>query len=89
MIELRFAPTSDAYRGWSWVVSVAAIDDGGEPTVLELGLIPGEGALLARIEALRKRLAEVRQIQEAALVGLPADQRIVIPATLEGHRHSR
>ena len=47
VIELRFAPTSDAYRGWSWVVSVAAIDDGGEPTVLELGLIPGEGALLA------------------------------------------
>ncbi len=47
VVEVRFDSARDAYRGWTWVVSIAEIEDGGEPTVLELGLLPAEGALIA------------------------------------------
>jgi len=50
--DLVFAPELRGYAGWSWIVTVAAVTDAvsGEasaPTVLELGLLPAEGALLA------------------------------------------
>jgi hypothetical protein len=44
--DVVFASAQDGYHGWSWVVSIAAID-GAEPTVMELGLVPGEESLLA------------------------------------------
>lgn len=52
LTDLVFASTQPGYRGWSWVVTLAAVADAvsGEaapPTVLELSLLPGEGALLA------------------------------------------
>lgn len=46
VVSLRFATTLEGYPGWFWTVSVAVVED-AEPTVLELGLMPGDGALLA------------------------------------------
>jgi len=52
LTELVFESAQRGYVGWSWVVTLASVHDGvsGEaqpPTVLELGLVPGEAALLA------------------------------------------
>jgi len=44
--DVVYASAQTGYRGWSWVVSVAEVE-GEEPTVLELGLLPGEDSLVA------------------------------------------
>ena len=46
VVSLRFANAMEGYPGWFWTVSVAVVE-GAEPTVLEVELLPGEGALLA------------------------------------------
>lgn len=46
VVSLRFANTLEGYPGWFWTVSLAVVDD-AEPTVLEVELLPGQGALLA------------------------------------------
>ena len=78
--NLRFASTQEAYRGWSWIVSVATIDDGGAPTVLELGLIPGQGALLSpEWVPWSVRLAEWEAHQaELAAAGVEVDDVVVV-----------
>lgn len=43
---LRFETKLAGYPGWFWTVALAAVP-GSDPTVLELELLPGEGALLA------------------------------------------
>lgn len=45
-VSLRFANRLPGYPGWYWTVTVARVDD-EEPTVLEVELLPGDGALLA------------------------------------------
>lgn len=45
-VSLRFANTMDGYPGWFWTVTLAVVED-AEPTVLEVELLPGDGALLA------------------------------------------
>ncbi|UNK71809.1 DUF3027 domain-containing protein [Microbacterium sp. H1-D42] len=45
-VSLRFENRLPGYPGWYWTVSVAQVDD-AEPTVLEVELMPGDGALLA------------------------------------------
>lgn len=46
VVSLRFANSMEGYPGWFWTVSLAVVDD-ADPTVLEVELLPGEGALLA------------------------------------------
>lgn len=46
VVSLRFANRLAGYPGWFWTVSVARVG-GEEPTVLEVELLPGDGALLA------------------------------------------
>lgn len=46
VITLYFDTTMAGYKGWRWTVSIARIE-GGEPTVLETELTPGETALLS------------------------------------------
>jgi hypothetical protein len=43
---LSFAATMPGYPGWHWTVSVAELPDEA-PSVLEVELLPGDGALLA------------------------------------------
>jgi hypothetical protein len=44
--DLVFACRLPGYVAWRWIVSTARIDDAA-PTVLEVELLPGEGALVA------------------------------------------
>ncbi|MDN3311040.1 DUF3027 domain-containing protein [Microbacterium oryzae] len=45
-VSLRFETTLSGYPGWHWTVTLAVVED-AEPTVLEVELLPGDGALLA------------------------------------------
>lgn len=45
-VSLRFHTRLSGYPGWFWTVSLAVVED-SEPTVLEIELLPGDGALLA------------------------------------------
>jgi len=45
-VSLRFENRLPGYPGWYWTVTVARVED-EEPTVLEVELLPGDGALLA------------------------------------------
>ena len=46
VVSLRFHNRLPGYPGWFWTVSLARVE-GAEPTVLEVELLPGDGALLA------------------------------------------
>ena len=46
VVSLMFANLLGGYPNWFWTVSLARIE-GEEPTVLEVELLPGDGALLA------------------------------------------
>jgi hypothetical protein len=46
VVSLRFENRLGGYPGWYWTVSLARVAE-EEPTVLEVELLPGEGALLA------------------------------------------
>lgn len=46
VVSLRFHNRLAGYPGWLWTVSLARVED-AEPTVLEVELLPGDGALLA------------------------------------------
>ena len=46
VVSLRFGNRLPGYPGWFWTVSLARVE-GAEPTVLEVELLPGDGALLA------------------------------------------
>lgn len=47
LVTHRFAAKVAGYDGWVWFISMARVPRSKEATVCELGLIPGEGALLA------------------------------------------
>ena len=66
VLSLHFAADLAGDPGWHWSVTLARVD-GGEPTVLETELMPGERALLApEWVPWSERLAEYRAAQEAA-----------------------
>lgn len=72
-VSLRFENRLPGYPGWYWTVTVARVED-EEPTVLEVELLPGDGALLApEWVPWAERLAEYRAHQaepaEAAAAG--------------------
>lgn len=46
VVTVTFPTTLPGYPGWSWTVSLSDVSD-IEPSVLEVELMPGEGALLA------------------------------------------
>ena len=46
VVDVAFVAAMAGYPGWSWTVTLADIA-GIDPTVLELELLPGEGALLS------------------------------------------
>ncbi|MFF1538723.1 DUF3027 domain-containing protein [Microbacterium sp. NPDC058269] len=62
-VSLRFENRLAGYPGWFWTVTVARVE-GEEPTVLEVELLPGDGALLApEWVPWAERLAEYRAHQ--------------------------
>lgn len=66
VVSLRFHTRLSGYPGWYWTVAVAVVED-SEPTVLEVELLPGDGALLAPDWVpWATRLAEYQAAQAAA-----------------------
>lgn len=66
VVSLRFENRLHGYPGWFWTVSLARVED-AEPTVLEVELLPGDGALLApEWVPWAVRLAEYQAAQAAA-----------------------
>lgn len=64
--SLRFVSNSPGFRDWWWTVSLTQIADAEVPTVLECGLLPGEGALLApEWVPWAKRLARFRATHDS------------------------
>ncbi len=47
LVTHRFATTNPAYRGWHWAVTLVRASRAKDPTVDEVVLLPGEGAVLA------------------------------------------
>ncbi|CAN7349651.1 DUF3027 domain-containing protein [Microbacterium sp. LjRoot45] len=75
VVSLRFANRLSGYPNWFWTVSVAVVDD-AEPTVLEVELMPGDGALLApEWVPWAERLAEY-QAAQAALAEAEGDAAV-------------
>ena len=74
VLSLLFECTLPGYPGWHWTVTVARVDGGAEPVVLEAELLPGEKALLAPDWVpWSERLAEYQAAQEAARAAGEAD----------------
>ena len=79
-VSLRFENRLGGYPGWFWTVTVAAVDD-AEPTVLEVELLPGDGALLApdwvpgaeRLAEYRAHQAELAEQAAAEASDAPLD----------------
>ncbi len=64
VVSYLFANRMPGYPGWRWTVSIAQVE-GDEPTVLEVELMPGDGALLAPDWVpWSERLAEYRAAQD-------------------------
>ncbi|MFT4157587.1 MAG: DUF3027 domain-containing protein [Microbacterium sp.] len=77
-VSLRFENRLPGYPGWYWTVTVARVGD-EEPTVLEVELLPGDGALLApEWVPWAERLAEYRAHQTAL-----AEQAAAVSEDLE------
>lgn len=75
-VSLRFENRLAGYPGWYWTVTVAQVDD-EDPTVLELELLPGDGALLAPDWVpWAERLAEYRahQVELAEAAAAAGDE---------------
>ena len=73
VVSLRFYNRLAGYPHWFWTVSVAVVE-GAEPTVLEVELLPGEGALLApEWVPWAERLAEYQAAQAALAESQEAD----------------
>jgi hypothetical protein len=72
LLSLLFECTMLGYPDWYWTVSLARVDDGSAPSVLEAELMPGDGALLAPDWVpWSERLAEYQASQEAARASEP------------------
>lgn len=74
VVSLRFANRLAGYPGWFWTVSLARVDD-ADPTVLEVELLPGDGALLApEWVPWAVRLAEYQAAQAALAAEAGAEE---------------
>ncbi|MEA1262753.1 DUF3027 domain-containing protein [Microbacterium sp. STF-2] len=88
-VSLRFENRLAGYPGWYWTVTVARVE-GEEPTVLEVELLPGDGALLApEWVPWAERLAEYRAHQvelaeAAAAAGDDAVGEVALDADEDG-----
>ena len=73
--SVTFHANMAGYPGWHWTVSLATLDD-AEPSVLEVELMPGNGALLAPDWVpWSERLADYEAAQEAITVD-PTDDEL-------------
>ena len=70
---VTFLANMSGYPGWHWTVSVATLE-GEDPSVLEVELMPGDGALLAPDWVpWSERLADYEAAQEALAADAESD----------------
>ena len=86
-VSLRFANRLPGYPGWHWTVTVARVDE-SDPTVLEVELLPGEGALLAPewvpwVERLAEYRAHQAELAELAAAAESGSEGGVVPTDLD------
>lgn len=64
VVTLLFECRLEGYLGWRWAASVTRVDDESPVTVLEVELLPGDGAVLApEWVPWSERLAQYREAQ--------------------------
>jgi hypothetical protein len=76
VLALNFVSTLPGYPGWHWSASVANLA-GEEPTVLEVELMPGEGALLAPDWVPWVDRLEEYHVAQAALAAQAGDDELL------------
>ena len=80
VVTHAFAATLAGYGGWYWAVSLARIDGAQEPTVDEVVLLPGEGALLAPPWVPWEERVRPGDLSPGDLLPAPADDPRLVPA---------
>ena len=81
-ITARFAAAQPGYVGWQWSVTLAVISQ-DHPTVSEVVLLPGEGALLAPAWIPWEQRIRPGDVGVGDLLPLTADDQRVVPAYLQ------
>ncbi|TLP74062.1 DUF3027 domain-containing protein [Nesterenkonia sphaerica] len=67
LVTHRFAAERPGYRGWEWFVTLARAPRSKKVTVCELGMLPGEDALIApEWVPWSERLADQEQSSQAS-----------------------
>jgi len=75
VVSLQFANLMRGYPGWLWTATLSRIDETEDVNVLEVELLPGEGAVLAPDWVpWTDRLADYRAAQDAAGEELEDDE---------------
>ncbi len=82
VLALNFVSTLSGYPGWHWSASVANVP-GEPPTVLEVELMPGEGALLAPDWVPWVDRLEEYHVAQAALAAQAGDDALLDDEDLE------
>lgn len=76
LLTHRFTAHKPGYRGWEWYVTVARAPRSKKVTVCELGLLPGEQALLAPAWVpWAERLKKSEQAEQAEADSAEADSQ--------------
>jgi Protein of unknown function (DUF3027) len=82
VVTHAFAATLAGYRGWHWAVSLARTADSDEPTVDEVVLLPGDGAVLAPPWVPWDERVRPGDLTPGDLLPPPVDDARLVPAYL-------
>lgn len=80
--SVRFAATDRGYRGWYWLVTVAVVEP-SHPTISEVVLLPGDGALLAPAWVPWDQRVRAGDLGVGDLLPTPADDDRLVPGYLD------
>ena len=81
-VTVQFAAIQRGYLGWHWSVTLAILSE-GHPTVSEVVLLPGEGALLAPAWIPWEQRIRPGDVGVGDLLPLTVDDPRVVPAYLQ------
>ncbi len=82
VVTHAFTATLAGYRGWYWAVSLARVGVSGEPTVDEIVLLPGDGALLPPPWVPWQERVRPGDLRPGDLLPTPPDDPRLVPAYL-------
>ncbi len=77
-----FAATDRGYRGWYWMVTLALVEP-AHPTISEVVLLPGDGALLAPAWVPWEQRVRPGDLGVGDLLPTPADDPRLVPGYLD------